>query len=592
MIKASPELFDFLNIPPAHKRRGPAGFRWLIRKTRHFSFSVFLSLIAHLALFGMVIFLGTEVKAPSSPAALQAQDFQVFRESLQEFAVDGYTPQRLANALTALTEKDIHDAFVKAPKLDDRLTEREKAGLYKRMFAEAMADFKEGTGERSALDLPISQYFKSLREMPSADPSEDFSLVQINNALDESARLFRLSKEKAQMLESLRLLTKEPKGRPGEVKLQDDEGHVLSVPGEYFYHDSPYLRFVAVGAKLFYIIKGFPELPVVETSEDKAGALLQNAQKNLSRNELSPYFNVVYMPSYRPRAPAPPPIAANPSLVLPAEDAEQILDGLMALPVEEQVRTFNRDYLQIYDPDSPDFAFLTKAFIYKNLGMVFILTNNPLSRGFDFLEELYYDNLSLAELVPYALKSPGSRTGAEILLCLAASYEFERRAIIALDESLDAAKQVLADPSDDRFFVHNKDVKAYVLREVYRDLAAELRGRNFASLESVLQKYRDEQLKIYDLLTGMDGEVRCRGQYALGRFYWDEGQADLALNTWKRIDPAFSTWTLTKIRKAMTDRRSPGQVISGIDDILDAEAASYRAGLLDRIEKFNKWKKR
>ncbi|MBE3041832.1 hypothetical protein IMZ48_04475 [Candidatus Bathyarchaeota archaeon] len=592
MTKASPELFDFLSISPAHKRRGLAGFRWLIRKRRHFSFFVFLSLIAHLALFGIVIILAPEGKGPPSPSAVQARDFQMFRESLQEYAVDGYTPQRLANALAALTEKDIQEAFVKAPELDDRLTEREKAGLYKRMIAEAMADFKEGAGERSALDLPLSQYFKSLREMPLADPSEDFSLVQINNALDESARLFRLSKEKAQTLESLSLLTKEPKDRPREVKLQDDEGYILSVPGEYFYRDSPYLQIVAVGAKLFYVIKGFAELPAAETRQGKADALPQDAQKNLSRNELSPSFKIVYMPSYRPRAPAPPPNTAQPSLVLPPEETGQILDGLMALPVEEQVRMFNRDYLQTYDPDSPDLALLTKAFIYKNLGMVFILTNDPLSRGFDFLEELYYDNLSLDEFVHYALKNPGSRTGAAILLCLAASYEFERRVIIALDGSLDAAKQVLANPSDDRFFVHNKNVKAYVLREVYRDLAAELRNRNFPSLRSVIQKYRDEQLRIYDLLTGMGGDVKCLAQYALGSFYWHEGQADLALNTWKDIDPSFSTGTLNELRKVMAESEGSDHAIAQISDILAAEAASDRSGLLDRIEKFNKWKER
>jgi hypothetical protein len=592
MHNASPELFDFLNIPPAHKRRVPAGFWWLIRKARHFSFFVFFSLVAHLALFGIVIILSPKGIGPPSPAAVQARDFQMFRESLQEYAVDGYTPHRLANALTALTEEDIQEAFVKAPELDDRLTEREKTGLYKRMIAEAMADFKEGAGERSALDLPLNQYFKSLREMPLTDPSEDFSLVPIHNALDESARLFRLSKEKAETIESLSHLTKEPQDRPREVKLQGDEGYILSVPGEYFYRDSPYLQIVAVGAKLFYVIKSFPELPVTETSQDKAGGLPQDAPKNLLRNELSPNFNVVFIPSYRPHTPAPRPITALPSLVLPPEEAEQVLDSLMALPVEEQVRMFNRDYLQTYDPDSPDLAFLTKAFIYKNLGMVFILTNDPLSRGFDFLEELYYDNLSLDEFVHYALKNPGSRTGAAILLCLAASYEFERRVIIALDGSLDAAKQVLANPSDDRFFVHNKNVKAYVLREVYRDLAAELRNRNFPSLRSVIQKYRDEQLRIYDLLTGMGGDVKRLAQYALGRLYWDEGQADLAQETWKSIYPVFSNWTLTKIRQAMTDSRNPARVISEIGYILDADAASDRTRLLERIEKFNKWKKR
>jgi hypothetical protein len=72
--------------------------------------------------------------------------------------------------------------------------------------------------------------------------------------------------------------------------------------------------------------------------------------------------------------------------------------------------------------------------------MVFVLMNDPLSRGFDMLEEIFYDNLSQDELVPYALRNPTTRTGVAILLCLAASYEFERRALLALDGSLDAAE--------------------------------------------------------------------------------------------------------------------------------------------------------
>lgn len=591
MHEASPRLFDFFNMPPAHKRRGPAGFTWLIRKRRNFTFFVFLSLVAHLALLGMFIILGPEEKAPLSHAASQAQDFQLFREALQEYAVDGNTPKSFLNILTEVSEEDLSYAYYYSPKLDDRLTNREKVGLYKMMVAKAMADLKERTGEQSALDLPVSQYFKSLRETPLADPSEDFSLVQIGNTLDESARLFRVSKENTQALESLSLLNKEPKNLPNEVKLLDGQGHYWSVPGGYFFRDSPYLQIVAVGAKLFSIIRGFPELPVAKTRLYKTDPLPQDAQKNLSSNERSPYLDVVFMPSYRRRAPMPA-LTVKPSLVLPAEEAEQVLDGLMTLPVDEQVRIFNRDYLQIYDPDSLDLALLTDAFIYKNLGMVFNLTVDPLSRGFDFLEELYFDYLSMHELVPYALKNPESRTGAAILLCLAASYEFERRAIISLDGSLDAAKLVLVDPSNNRLPVHNKEVKAYVLREVYRDLATELRSRYFLSLGSVLQIYRDEQLKIYDLLAEMDGDIKCRAQYALGRFYWDECQADLALTTWKEIDPAFSAKTLAKIRNAMNRSGSPSQIDSAVRFILEVEAASDSAGLLDRTVKFNKWKNR
>jgi hypothetical protein len=588
MQKASPELFDFLKIRTP-KRQYEGFFRWLIGMRRHFYFFVILSLFAHLALFCMAIILSPKAEAPVSSAALRAQDFQAFREALQEYALDGKPPQRFLNALSTVSEEDFSRAYYYTPKLDDRLTEREKVGLYRMMISEAVAHFKEGEGGQSALDLPVSQYFKSLREIPVVDPSGDFSLVKIDNTLDESARLFRLSKENARAVESLRVLTKTPKERPREVMIVDSEGHYSSIPGGYYYRDSPYMEMIALGARLFYIIKGFPELPVAKTPLRNDEPVPKNAPTGLSHDERSPDFSVVYMPSYRPRAPEAHPLR-QPSLVLSPDKAEQILDGLMALPVDEQVRVFSQDYLQVYDPDSPELASLTEAFIYKNLGMVFNILNDPLSRGFDLLEELYYDNHSMAELVPFALKKPESMTGAAILLCLAASYEFERRAIISLDGSLDAAKRVLADPSGSRFPVHNKEVKAYVLREVYRDIASELRIRNIASLGSVLQAYRNKQLEIYDFLMGMDGDIKCRAQYALGRLYWDEGQTNPALNMWKEISPAYSTETLLKIRNVLRIRGNPEQVIAEVSELLSVTDAANSDWLFDRIVGF-RWSK-
>jgi hypothetical protein len=565
----------------------------LARRRRHFSFFVFLSLLAHLALLGMVIVLGPQTKAASSPATVRARDFKTFQESLRQVAADGQTPDRLANALMGLSEKDIEEAFLQAPVLDYRLTDREKAGLYKTMLGEAMAEFREGAGEGpSALDRPLSRYFGGLRELPLKDAGEDYTLVRIDDPVEDSARLYKLSKETDRALESLSLQGEEAGDLSAEVRLFSEEGRILNVPGEYFYRDSPYREIAAAGAGLFYVVKGFPDIP--SPRQDRAGG--GNAREDL-RTEVAPEgpppaFAVFLVPSGGPRHQAPAPTAAKPALAVPEQDIDRILDGLMALPVTEQVRTFNRDYLQAYDPDSPDLARLTGEFIYRNLGMVFVQIGDPLSRGFDLLEEVFYDNLSLDALVPYALKYPGSRTGAEILLALAASYEFERRAIIALDGSLDAAKKVLADPAERRFYVHNKDVKAYVLREIYRDLTAELLGRDYPALEPVLQRYRDEQLRIYDLLTGLGGEIKCRALYALGRYHWDEGRTELAMETWKGTDPAFADETLTRIRGAIIERRRPLDAVPRIDEILGRETAGAKSLLLERIAKFHKWDRR
>lgn len=551
-----------------------------------FSLFIVLSFLCHLALFGLVLVLGPEGGDVPSPSAARARDLDAFREALRVAASDGAVPVRLANALIGLSEEEIYEAFRQTPVLDSRLTGREKAGLYKKMFAEATADLTEGTGGRTALDEPLSRYFAGLREVPLTEPEAAFELVSVGDALDESARLFRISKEKARELQALSLSMPGPADHKDKVLIQDEPGRVDAVPGEYFYRDSPYLKIVAVGAQLFYAVRGFPEIPAVAPAGTERGPA-----RRLSEGSSSD-FRVVYWPLAQPAEPAALAPSARPALNLGPGEADRILDGLMKLTGDEQVRTFYRDYLTRYDPDSPGLADLTTAFVYRNLGMVFILQDNPLSRGFDFLEETFYDDLSQHELAPFALENARTRTGTAIFLCLAASYEFERRVIAALDGSLGAAKQVLADPSDDSYFVHNKDVKAYVLREVYQDLAAELRRRDYASLDSVLQKYRNEQLKIYDNLIRMGGEARSQALYAQGRLYWDEGEINLALTVWKGIDPALVSGTAREVRQALGSERDRRLTLFRIENSLAQAASSDRIGLFERIQRFHKWEKR
>jgi hypothetical protein len=547
-----------------------------------FSLFVALSLLAHLALFGLVIVLGSEERNAPSRAATRARDLESFREALRVAASDGAVPARLANALIGLSEDEIAEAFRQAPVLDSRLTGQEKAGLYKKMFDEATSQFTEGAGGRSAADEPLSRYFGGLREMPLRDPEGSFELVKIGDALDESARLFRISKETSRELQALVAMSPAPRDRPDQVLVRDKDGRVDAVPGDYFYRHSPYLPMAAVGAEMFYVVKGFPELPALPADEVRSRA-------RPAAPPPSPAFSVVYMPRPRPGEPAPSVTTVRPTLNLRSGDADRILDGLMPLSDIEQVRTFYRDYLSTYDPDSPDLADLASAFVYRNLGMVFILMDNPLSRGFDLLEEAYYDDLSQDELVPFALENAGTRTGTALLLCLAASYEFERRVIEALDGSLGAAKEVLADPSTELYFVHNKNVKAYVLREVYRDLAAELRRRDYSSMRSVLQKYKDKQLEIYDYLVRAGEEARSRALYARGRLYWDEGDIDSALKTWTGVDPALVSGAARGVRQALAGERDRRITLARIDDILSREASLDRIRLFERVKRFRKW---
>jgi hypothetical protein len=547
-----------------------------------FSLFVAISLAAHLALFGLAAIFGPEEAAPPSPAATLAKDFQAFREALNEYAASGAVPERLAKAMIALSEAEMDKAFRKAPVLDYRLSDREKMGLYKSMAAEAMADFAEAKVERSDLDGSFGPRFDNLGEVPRTDPGADYELVKAGQTLDESARLFMLSKETARQLEALISASPKAAGRKDSVLVQDETGQASSVPSEYFYRDSPYVQITAVGARMFYAVKGFPELPVLEPIPGARASAKPGVPAP------SPAFNVIYISRARPRTSSALPPSTGRPLVLGSGEAQRILDELMSLPGNEQVRRFNRDYLTRYDPDSRDLAELTSAFIYDNLGMMFVGMDNPLSRGFDLLEEIYYDNLSQDELVPFALANARTRTGTAILLGLAASYEFERRALAALDRAREAAKRVLADPAGDSYPVHNKSLKAYVLSEVYRDLAAELRRRHFGSMASVLEKYRDKQLEIYDYLVGVGGAARSQALYALGRLYWDESDTDLAMTMWRSVDPALVRGTASDVRQAITGM-SPVRMI---DYILERERASDRARLFDRLQRFHKWANR
>jgi hypothetical protein len=596
MPVGSPVLFDFMGPPPLHKDRRRAVLDWLARKRRRLPFFVVLSFAAHLALFGMVILFGPRAEPAPSSAASRAKDLRAFKESLRAYAADGRTPERLANALLALTEEEIVEAFRQAPVLDYRLTDREKAGWYEQLFREASAEFTAVRAEgRPAPEPPLSRYFGRLKDMPVKDPGEDRTLVRIGDPLGDSARLFMLSRERAEALGSLILPDGGSGDRSAEVGLLSEEGRLLSVPGEYFYRDPPYLQMVAAGAGLFFVVKGFPALPpaIAAPGEEQARDTVAPAagREDVPPASLSPVFTVVLMTKGAPDTTAVAPATAKRPLALTGPEIGRVLDGLMALPVADQVRTFHRDYLEAFDPDSPGLARLTGEFLYRNLGMVFLQAGGPLAHGFDLLEEVYYDNLSLDALVPYALEHARSRTGAEILLGLAASYEFERRAILALDGALDAAQAVLAGASETSF-IHNKNVKAYAVREVYRDLVAELRGRDYPALETVLQKYRDEQLRIYDRLIGLGGEARCRALYALGRLNWDEGRTKQAMEIWKTTDPAFADETLTAIKGAIIEGRRLSDPVARIDDILGRQAAGEKSAQLARIAKFHKWDRR
>jgi hypothetical protein len=597
MPNAPAALFDFFDRPPAYKLAARRIADFLRRNAGRFSFAVIISAAAHIAFCGVVL-ISSAVKSKTLASLAPSDDLQAFRQALRELSASPGSPAEMAKILSTITEGDFNDALRETPELDSRLTTQEKAKIFKAVVSEALTKLGERKGERSALDVPLSDLLGGLRDGQKTESVAGFKLFRFDDSAGAGSQLYRLTQEKEEMLASLTARKGEAVAWTvisGRVILLHQKGTDI-IPEEYFFRTPPYEAMLAVGSKLFYIVRGFPQLEPAEKEKAQSPAasasvltVSQESEGSAGRRSPPGYLTIFF-----PRSSPASAISLKPSepvwVELTEETRDNILDRLMGLPEHDQVTAFFRDYLDKYDPDSPDIARLTREFIYRNLGMVLILTD-PLSAGFDCLEESFYNKLSMEDFTSYCLKNPRTRTGAEILFYLASSYDFEKRAIRHLQESLETARAVLAGWRGD-LAVYDKKAKAFVVQEIERELRRELKGLGLSKLDSVRARYADEQIKIYRFLTDMGGDFRNRALYALGEVYWDEGRSDLALNTWKTIDPAFSFGPLDDIRRIKSDTENTVNLVSRISGALSREADFDSSEQFRRLLKFHKWAKR
>jgi hypothetical protein len=345
-----------------------------------------------------------------------------------------------------------------------------------------------------------------------------------------------------------------------------------------------------MSSKLFYAAEGFPEMEPENKAPGSPGEE-SGSDGNAGRK---PVFRVVYLQKGKPGAAD---LRAAPSSLpagLKEESVDRILDDLMELDEDEQVRVFDRDYLHKFNPDDPVLAKLMGEFFYKNLGTVFLL-GDELSTGFDFLEQLYYRKRSMNHFLAYARRNSRSRTGEEIFFCLAAFLDFERRCIVRLQDAKDLVMRVLTDSPPAPVNVHEKKIKAYLLRQVAKDLSVESRLLGAATHEALLKKYRDEQIAVLEKLAAGEGEGRNRALLNLGVLLWEEGLAHEALEKWRQLDMSYSTPLASRIRDIVVSESS-GELTDrkrfDIDRILADRGDSDRQAFLERLIKFHRWAKR
>jgi hypothetical protein len=169
----------------------------------------------------------------------------------------------------------------------------------------------------------------------------------------------------------------------------ETESGIKYIPIEYYFRESPFEEILAQGTSLFYIIRGFP---VVNVEDEKIEPAEPEDKQPAIHQEKG--FSVIYLTGLTPPAQGfQEPDKTERILFEFSGDKErqiqQILDGLMAFPEEDQFSYFSEKYLETFDPDSEDLAELTHEFIYNNLCNVIIVIDS-ISSAFDFIEELYF----------------------------------------------------------------------------------------------------------------------------------------------------------------------------------------------------------
>ena len=594
MERAPDDLFGFM----ARQSRGKAvlsAFRLRLQRGRDRLIPyVILSLAAHVMVIGLLaIARGTNAGFPSAMPTETSQ--KAVRQALETLRLDARESQVLSEVLAGLDEDAYGYIVEHAPELDPRLSERERTEIFRSLMKESLGRLKERRVGLSALDFP------SWGLLPGADirgpirTAEGDLLYPLSAAPDGRPTLYRLRSAAAQRLDLLRSTGDQKRGtqesRGGKVEVRAESGFAR-VPDEYYFRECPYKRLIALGGSVFYAVSGFPRPETADGSETSGEVRDQRQSRAAGRSDLRPtdLIKIVYMPTAAARQ-EPAAGDARPELPqLSEENIPKILDGLMELSDEDQVRVFMERFLVGRDADDPLLARLTQRFLYENLGGAFNL-GDRLSSAFDFLEELFYNKMSQNDLIAYGLRYSRSRTGTEIMLYLAALYDFERRGLAYLVDSQDEIQAVLAGRPG-RAEVFNKPAKAFVLGEVYRDFVSGIGRRGLDDLDAVLREYRDEQERIYRLFIDNGGEAGNRARYALGGLCWDEGEEDRALKEWQAIDRSFETPALAQLRWIMSLTYGQDLLWSRISAVFREESTKNATAALERFAKFHLWQNR
>jgi len=587
-------LFDPFIRPPSPYKILLSKMISRIRRKRRFTFSsaVFLSIFAHIILFLLVCL--PWIPVASSGHKISKRDYSAFKQAFAELKADINIDENLKKQLLETDEDKILNVFIKSELNGLNMSKEQKVEFYKNLIGFLLQALEYGEkidleNDRSLKDL--IKLIQSKREFKLNSGDKVFPSPLSKG--EQSLSFQMISKEKIDIIEELKKYSALDKKRTVYssrlVKILSAETGIRFIPTEYYFREPPYEEILAEGANLFFAFKGFPELGEASFRDAQSGEKKERAFPGKSVDDLVVFIIDESDLKFENR------LKESQSLdrILDIDDSqrEAILDDLMQLTESEQFLYFRENYLDIYHPDKGNLAELTREFIQNNLSSVIIIYD-PISTSFTFIEELFYNEPLNKNIPSFWKERRGTKTGLEFLFSLASLYDFEKRGFKHLLLSYKEAKQILAADIHYKSNVYNKKLKAYIVMEIFEQLIQELKQKGYHSADKVIQKYLNEQIKIYNLIIQMGGEEKNRALYSLGCLYWDEGQYELALENWNKLSDYSFSKTFQKVKEVLNKTDYLPRLIPQINDVFEQEIQRVSSRQLDRLLQFHRWEKR
>ncbi len=543
-----------------------------------FTQSMRLSLLVHISLI-FVLFI-TQTTSPQGELNL-SEDLDAFMQAYQEVSSELDMNSVFEN---------MEEAFKKLGGeglIGMKLNREEKVNFYKQLFRIiAKGEYPDGGSVESVL--------KSLRAEGVELESGDKVFPGSPSAESGGLQFETLPKAEQETLQRLKRWEEMERNnvtiQGGKVIIESENG-LKYIPTDYYFRESPYEAILAQGPGLFYILSGFPLIKLDEESPpDK-----EDIDHSLIRP--NPFQDIKYVlikdtvPSHlHPQRSQSIAAGEEEILDLDSQRIQDILDGLMTFNEARQLDYFVNKYLQQYDPDEGMLPQLTHEFIHNNLANL-VIVFHPIAGAYGFIEQIYF-NRPLDEIFHgYYLSHPDSQTAVEFLFTLASHINFEKRAIQYLFDAYPEARRV-AGQTYYKTDVYNKRVKAYVIKEIYEELRADLGKKGYQSLDDILFEYSFQERLIYETIIAKGGREEMRGLYALGALYWEDEIFHSALEAWRKIEPAYDDPVFEKIRRAMVYSDDLADLIPRINRIFAYEASEGNKELIERLIKYRRWAKR